>query len=146
MSFVNEPIPDADKHKYDAFNFVSPFNREPVPAWKWTIDRKRDVFLVGLGGQGGEGSEIPAFFALVFEGHPVHFRSFTNGKGDYQSGIELWSHIFRISLPKEIESRKDEVLATLQEAVDAWGTGYKREHVIAIHIQIDEQSFVMEVE
>ena len=137
MTFVNEAISGADKRKYDAFDFKSPFNGEPVPAWKWTIDRERDVFLVPLGGQGGEQSEIPAFFALVWNGEVIRFDAFTRGRGDGQTGVEKWWNIFDIRIPQNLEPKREEIIKLIKEAIDASGSGYRRDHVKSVHIGIE---------
>ncbi|MBU3104522.1 hypothetical protein [Clostridium gasigenes] len=67
MSFVNERILEADKEKFNYFNFKNSVTDEHLEPWKWTIDRERNIFLVGLGGQGYEHSEIPVFLLLCGE-------------------------------------------------------------------------------
>lgn len=66
MAFINEEISDSDKELFYSFNFINPVTRKPLNPRKWTIDRERDILLVGLGGQGLESSEIPMFYALVW--------------------------------------------------------------------------------
>ena len=136
MAFVNEAISGADKSKYDAFNFKSPFNGEPVPAWKWTIDHERDVFLVWLGGQGGEQSEIPGFYVLVWKDQAIPFSAFSKGCGNYHTGIELWWNVFDIRIPQHMESKREEVIELVKEAIDAHGLEHRRDVVIAVHIGI----------
>ena len=142
MAFTNETSPDADRPRYESFGFMSPFNGDLVPPSKWTIDRERDIFLVSLGGQGGEQSEIPEFFALVWKGSPIGFRAFHKGRGDYQSGAELWWKIFRVGVPKPVEGDRSKILDFIREAVDARGSGYRRDHVTAVNIEIDDAPFL----
>jgi hypothetical protein len=136
MAFVNEVISEADKSKYGAFNFKSPFTGDPVSPRKWAIDRERDAFLVSLGGRGGERSEIPAFFVLVWKGEVIRFDAFTKGRGDAQSGVEKWWNIFAISIPKHLESQREEILQLIREAIEVCGQHFDRAYVKAVHIGI----------
>lgn len=67
MAFVNEKISEKDKEYFNSFNLKNPVTGDLLFSRKWTIDRKRDVFLVGMGGQGFYESEIPMYYALVWK-------------------------------------------------------------------------------
>ena len=60
MAFVNEAIPEQDKQKVNAlvnYQTISAIGRGvhefENPVW-WTIDRERGVYLIDLGGGGGQ--------------------------------------------------------------------------------------------
>ena len=89
MAFVNEKITaEEDKALFNSFNFKNGVTDQPLKPWKWTIDRERSIFLVGLGGQGYEHSEIPEFFALVLKKDVIIIETFSGGSGDIEVGIE----------------------------------------------------------
>ena len=134
MPFVNETISEADKARYDPFHFVSPFTRNaPVEAWKWSIDRGRDVFLVSLGGQGGEHSEIPRIFALAWKGCVIRIETYCKEIGNVREGYELWWRLSRIVIPKALEPEADVAIALIKESLDASGYYFEREKVKAVH-------------
>ncbi|WP_435626919.1 hypothetical protein [Candidatus Ferrigenium straubiae] len=63
MAFVNEAIPEQDKQKVNAlvnYQSISAIDSHVHPfsliSNFWTIDRKRNVYLIGLGGGGGDTS------------------------------------------------------------------------------------------
>jgi len=147
MAFVNETISEKDKARYDSFGFKSPFTDEPVPAWKWTIDRERDIFLVPLGGRGLEASEIPMYWILVWRGNVICFETYRRGRGNYQEGAELWWRITRISMPEKLRCDSEKAIEIIREALDAHGSGFKRDHVIKVHFEeIASPAFIPEVQ
>ncbi len=138
MAFVNEVISEADKEKLKAFNFKNPVTHEIVSPMYWTIDRQRDVYLFGLGGQGSYDTEIPRFYTLVWKGKKIGLQTFSKGKGDYQSGVELWWKITGISVPESLRPQKEEVMQLIKEAIDAHGSGYRRDHVTKVNFDLIE--------
>ena len=64
MAFVNEAVPEEQKSKFDPKVFFDPFNfNQPIRAFRWTIDRERDVFLIYLGG--GRSQRDPNYLRLA---------------------------------------------------------------------------------
>lgn len=138
MAFVNEVVSEADKEKLKAFHFKNPVTKEIVSPIYWTIDHQRDVYLFGLGGQGYYDSEIPSFYALVWKGKRIYLRTFSKGKGNYQSGVEMWWKIAGISIPESLEPQKEEVIELIKEAIDAHGSAYRRDHVTKVKFDLVE--------
>ncbi|PYG85611.1 hypothetical protein LY28_03299 [Ruminiclostridium sufflavum DSM 19573] len=66
MAFIYEKIPEGDREYFNSFNLKSPFTDKLLYSSEWTIDREREAFMAGLGGQGTYESEIPMFYALVW--------------------------------------------------------------------------------
>lgn len=146
MAFVNERIPEADKVRFNSFGFINPVTGDCVEPWKWTIDRERDIFLVGLGGQGYEHSEIPMFYALVLGKRVISIETFSWGKGDACVGVEKWWKLTSIKVPQSLFPEKDKIIELIKEAFDAHGSGYKRDHVKKINFEyIASPVFVSEV-
>lgn len=129
MAFVNETISEADKKKYDDFNFILPVTRKPVPAWKWTIDRERDVFLVSLGGQGGQFAEIPKFFMLVWKNKTIKIEAFYKFSGNENKGYDFNWNITKIVIPEALRHELEAIVCLLKEAIDAYGDIYDRNKI-----------------
>jgi hypothetical protein len=119
MTFVNELISEEDKAKYDWSKFKAWDFSWPLRPWKWTIDREKDVFFVGLEGQGRE-SERPE---VEITGH-------LNGK----FWDEIYWKILRMSIPVEIEMNRDEIILDLREAIDAYGRFHDRSDIKSVKI------------
>jgi hypothetical protein len=136
MAFVNETISEADKKKYDDFNFILPVTRKSVPAWKWTIDRERDTFLVSLGGQGGEFAEIPKFFVLVWKNKVIKIEAFYRFSGDGNMGYDFTWNIAKIVMPEALRHEPEAIICLLKEAIDAYGDIYDRNKINNVYFDI----------
>jgi hypothetical protein len=147
MAFVNEKVEEKDKLYFNSFNFESPFTKnKSIEPWKWTIDREQDAFLVGLGGQGYEHSDIPEFFALVWKKNVIIMETFSGGSGSNSTGVEVWWKITSIKVPQNLIAEKDAVMELIKEAFDAYGNGYNRTYVRKVEFRfIAEPFFVQEV-
>ena len=71
MAFVNEEIPEAEKPKADPTVMSIQGWRGSIDS-RWTIDRERNIFMVGIG---GGGPERPLLYALSLSGEIVRFRA-----------------------------------------------------------------------
>lgn len=138
MAFVNEIISEADQEKLKAFTFKNPVTNIAITPKKWTINRERDAFLIGLGGQGTYNSEIPMFYALVWKNKVISLATYKKGVGNYRDGAELWWKITGISVPESLKPYKDEIIELIKEAIDAHGSFYKRDHVIRVNFDLIE--------
>jgi hypothetical protein len=136
MAFVNELINEEDKQKIDWTKFKAWTYSKPHRPWKWTIDRERDVFLVGLIGRGRE-NDHPEVYALSWKGNVIRFEAESEGKGYFASGVDMFWKIFNIYIPPYLEGQRQEILSTIKEAIDAYGATYKREQVKSVHIEIN---------
>lgn len=145
MAFVNETLTEQDKAWFASFNFRSVFStRDPIPApRKWTIDRDRDAVLIGLEGQGFEGRDVPpTFMVLIWAGQVIHIQAFSRGEGSNEKGTEKWWRLTHIGIPKALERQAETVLQLIREALDARSTGFRRDIVKAVHIQLSTPRFM----
>ncbi|PYG83912.1 hypothetical protein LY28_03760 [Ruminiclostridium sufflavum DSM 19573] len=148
MAFVNEKISKQDEDFFNSFNFKSPFTQnDSIKPWKWTINREREAFLTGLGGQGYEHSEIPEFFALVWKKKVIILETFSGGSGSNSTGVEVWWKITSIKVPQSLIVEKEAVMDLIKEAFEAYGNGYNSTYVRKVEIKfISEPYFIPRVE
>ncbi len=145
MAFVNETLTEQDKEWFASFQLESEFRKGalvPSPT-KWTIDKERFAVLVALEGQGADGYDVPPLFlALFWQGKVIRIEAYTRGTGSYQTGTKKWWRVTNILIPKELQGQGDGVLQLIREALDAQGTGYRRDVVKAIHIELPNPRFI----
>ena len=99
--------------------------------------------LVELEGQGVDGYDVPPLFlALFWQGKVIRIEAYTRGTGSYQTGTEKWWRVTNIFIPKELQGQDDGVLQLIREALDAQGTGYRRDVVKAVHIDLPTPRFI----
>ena len=124
MAFVNELITEVkDKVLFDSFNFKNPLSDKPLRYWKWTIDRERDAFVVGLGGQGYYNSEIPMFYALVLGKNLILLETYSEEHGMYNSGVDVRWKISKITAPETLKQDQQIIMDLIKDAFDAMGAG-----------------------
>ncbi|PYG83914.1 hypothetical protein LY28_03762 [Ruminiclostridium sufflavum DSM 19573] len=146
MAFVYEKIPEGDRKYFNSFNLKSPFTDKLLYSREWTIDREREVFMVGLGGQGTYESEIPMYYALVWGKSVIFLDTFCNGKGDYDTGIEMWWKITKIKAPICLLKDNDKMIEIIKEAFDAMGFAGIRNCVKRVNFEyIAEPVYMQEV-
>ena len=144
MAFINETLTEQDKAWFASFNFQSVFTRDLVPVpRKWTIDRERDAVLIGLEGQGTEDRDVPPIFmVLIWAGQVIRIQAYNRGEGSFERGTEAWWRLTYIGIPKVLEAQAATILQLIQEALDAQGTGYRRDIVKAVHVQLPTPDFI----
>jgi len=125
MAFVNEKISEIDKPQYDQFQFRSQLTSQEkplIPAYKWTIDRERDTFLVFLEGQGSEatGSRIPIFFALVWKNKVIRFEGFCELIGKHEGERVCTWKITKLLIPDGFRVEQEIIIGLIKEAMDAF--------------------------
>lgn len=147
MAFVNEAISEADMDIFNSYKLESPFTANLlIEPYKWTIDRERDVFLVSLGGQGREHSEIPEYYALVWKKNIIIMETFSGGVGSASTGVEKWWKITSIKVPESLMQEKDTVMDLIKEAFDAYGSRNRRDCVKKVEFRfIATPVFIREV-
>ncbi|HSD40080.1 MAG TPA: hypothetical protein VLC92_21450 [Rhodocyclaceae bacterium] len=133
MAFVNELIGEEDKKKIDWTEFKWWERSDPHRPWKWTIDRERDVFLVGLVNRGRDGDH-PEIYALSWKGGVIRFSAESGGQGMFTTGVDMFWKVFDIEIPSHLEIQRQEILSVLVEAIDAHGSVYDRSHVKSVHV------------
>jgi len=122
MAFVNEKISDADRMTFNSFNLKNPITKETLNSRRWVIDRERNAFLVGLGGQGIYGCEIPMFYALIWNKNMIMLETFSKAAGSNSTGMEFNWKITRIEAPECLMKDKDEMMDMIKEALIAYDT------------------------
>ena len=107
----------------------SPTRNEPVPPWKWTIDRERELYFISLGGQGYGNFDIPSFYVLIWKNKIINMEAFSKTQGDFNSGVEIWWKITKVENPQSLRVDVDQkiIIEFIKEAFDAHGTIYKRD-------------------
>jgi len=147
MAFVNEDITEEkDIELFNLFNFKNPVSDEKLRPRKWTIDREREAFVVGLGGRGFYDSEIPTFYALVWKRNVIILETYSKGQGNYSTGIEMWWKISKIKAPEILIQDQQTIINLIKGAFDAQGFAYERDRVTRVNFDyIAKPSFVKEV-
>jgi hypothetical protein len=144
MPFFNEKISAAeDIAKFKSLRFVNPVTSKPIDPYRWTIDRSQDMYLVCLGGQGSELSEIPEFYAFVRQGKIIsRFEGFSKAEGSAKVGITQWRRITKLEIPKILISESELILKLIRESLHAFGDGLGVEDVIAVYIDLPTPKFI----
>lgn len=140
MAFINEPIPESDRAKYNACHIRKSWGGELV-ASRWTIDRERDAFLVFLGGTGDERQgDRPYLYALAWQGAVTYFSAWVEAHGNWHDGVRMRCRLFNIGIPRPLANRAGEVLQLMRDAIDVEAFGHRRDRVTEFHIQMDPPS------
>jgi hypothetical protein len=121
MAFVNERISDEDRKILDPKVFSHPYSKLNVVdnSHYWTIDRKRNIFLIrfpiGF-------PEAPYYFGFYIDNHLVRIDAYTMMEGDYKNnkGVMTWN-IEKIEIPAPLQPKREEVIAALKEAITVRG-------------------------
>ncbi|MCQ8130867.1 hypothetical protein [Methylomonas rivi] len=124
MAFVNEKISDQDKKR-----LLSTITFEKVKErdrWihgfhisttnTWTCDHDRGVYLVCLVGKGREDDQL-AYYALGIENDFVIFKLEDHWLGDESVGMEHHWTVHDLKIPKNLESRKEEIKLFIREGL-----------------------------
>lgn len=119
MPFINEKIPEKDREIIDSFNLIKPISKSPCKPRRWTIDREGNAFLVGLEGQGFYSSEIPMFYALIWNKKIIQLETFSKAEDTSTTFKEYWWKITRIEAPECLFKDKNEMMELIKEALIA---------------------------
>jgi len=121
MAFVNERIPDEDRKILDAEVFSHPYSKLKVidDIHFWTIDHVRRIFLLRFP---IKYPEAPHSFGLYIDNYLVRIDAYTTMEGDYKNnkGVMNWT-IEKIEIPAPLQPKREEVIATLKEAIAVRG-------------------------
>lgn len=123
MAFIKEKISESDRVIFNSYNLKNPITRETLNSRRWTIDRERNAFLVALGGQGIYGSEIPMYYALIWNGKVITLETFSKATGSNSTGMEFYWKITKIEAPECLLKDKDEMMNLIKEAFIAYDIG-----------------------
>lgn len=50
--------------------------------------------------------------------------------------MEKWWRLSEIAIPRELEPQNEEIVTLIREALDAYGSGYRRDYVKVVHVEI----------
>lgn len=129
MAFVNEKILEIDRELFNSFNLKSPFTRKPLEPFMWTADKEREIYLIGLGGQGFDEGDVPEYFALIWKRKKITIETFNGGSGSRSTGIEKWWRIIGIKVFESLIPEKDIMIDIIKEAFNAYGSRYSSNYV-----------------
>lgn len=141
MVFEMEQVQSAaQKAEAAAFGLESPFTSGPAEIRRWLVDRARGVYFINLGG----GGERPYFLVLAGRnGVLLQAEALNKADGEFlPKGITVaWS--FRsIVIPKREAERAEEILALLNESLQAYGYLGNAEVASSISVAMVTPSFV----
>lgn len=134
MAFVNEPVPEEQKEKFDITVFYHPKRSidKRISFYRWVVDRERDVFLIRLGGGGQwEGGDMPKpreYLALGYKGQAVKFEALFQSEGSSKNGTLVeYIEVYNVQIPPTLKWHRGKIMALIEEALDAMGdsTGHR---------------------
>ncbi len=141
MRFVSEFVPENQKDKFDpeVFNLGPAF--PPTPPYRWVVDKERDIFLISTGRQGsgggqGDGFIPPVFFTFSFQKQLIKFGAEITALGSKDKELTINWLIVGLKIPGFLESKQEELLRVLKEAIEIHqtSTGKHDENIIAVNI------------
>ena len=109
------------------------FVNERTEDGQWqTIDRERDVVLKYLGG--GRPQE-PMNFEIVIDGVPIKFQALqkTETLHDIKKMNVVWD-VWRVFIPPTIETSKEQIFRTIEEALHGFGTSASTKNVASLNV------------
>lgn len=125
MAFVNEYISDEDVKKYD----LEAIDRRNIvggtSARDWTFDRERDIYLRNVGRRGRDQEVSHQLIWNLYWNRElievaIDLVGSTGGIGEHCSAH--W-RIRHINFPTQLRDQRDEILASLREALLAYKDG-----------------------
>ncbi|MBC7951620.1 MAG: hypothetical protein H7Z12_07320 [Rhodospirillaceae bacterium] len=129
MAFVVEFIPDETKERVDFSSLNYPKKGMPDSPLQWVIDKERDIFLISSGNPVGGPDFVPRHcFVLWWGGSFVKIELEYKVTGRFKTGDQdiTWS-LRGLYPPAELEPRRNEIIASLKEALDAYGHHFRRD-------------------
>ncbi len=120
MGFVNEIISDQDKSLYDFGAIKRPrLYAEPIRPHSWTIDRARNIFLVSTRG-GDQDHPYEQYFALWWQGDVIPVQLEHRDTGHIKTHVTTSWSLQSLDIPAHIGRTREEILATLKEALSEY--------------------------
>jgi hypothetical protein len=123
MTFVNEEVPKQDIEKYGLREINKKFLIGDFE-YEWTIDRERDIYLRWMCYDPEEPSEND--FSFYWKGILLTIRlkrrgeGVRGGKGSTTWAMQPSMGSTSLWLPKELESKREEIIADLKDALRAF--------------------------
>lgn len=116
MAFIYEVVPEKDYAFFDSMHLRNPFGKGYIYVTKqsrWCADRKRNFFLVPLG---GGMHDTPYFIDLWIDGEIVVMEAEQYGKRINGNVIVGWD-IVNIIIPSKIWSKRNLIVSIIEEAM-----------------------------
>jgi hypothetical protein len=137
MAFVNEYISPEDIEKYDIENISKKFIVGGVGDRIWTIDRERNIYLRKVA-SGREEFYYQSTWTFYWHGELIVFELDNIGSNVKIEG-EKYGHkrIWGIKIPAHLETKRDEILTDLKEALMAYKTAGVYSTVTIYHLTLD---------
>jgi hypothetical protein len=138
MAFLNEIIPEEQK---DKFTFPVETNRDgsKPTLYKWTVDFERNIFLVMTKHGGGAHQGVPRteWYVLSWNGEVINFQCEPEYSGDFSTGQNLLLKIKQLTIPLDLQIRKEEIIQLIKDILDAKSWPYKRSAYI-VTVEFDQ--------
>lgn len=123
MAFVNEKIPEQDRAKFESVINYENLKKQAqyIPEFRlnshlwWTIDREREVYILGVVGGGRDQLN---YYALVINGQAIVFNEDHKTKGNDSTGLEYHWDIYDLRIPAELEPRREEIKQLIREGLE----------------------------
>nr|WP_315237141.1 hypothetical protein [uncultured Albidiferax sp.] len=119
MTFINEYISVEDKKRH---NMTPDSNYYLAGTASWTVDKKRDMFLLPRTGLGPESEPGLRSWAFYWHGHLLDVRLKSIDSGGDASGTHGWGHTRLLDIgdmPPELQAQRVQIVADLKEALTA---------------------------
>lgn len=116
MAFVYEIVPEKDYAFFDLMHLKNPFGQGYIYVTKhshWCADRKRNAFLVPLGGRM---HDTPYFIDLWIDGQIVVMEVEQYGKRENGKVIVGWE-VVDIIIPSNIWNKRNLIVSIIKEAL-----------------------------
>lgn len=119
MAFVNEYVSKEDVDKYGLEAIDKRYFRADYKT-EWTRDRERDFYLRFMR-HGGEEGVSQQTFIFYWMGNLIEVGVTFQGGGIRDGKRWKWWTLRYMSIPKELEPHREEILKDLREALSVYG-------------------------
>jgi hypothetical protein len=128
MAFVTELISEEDKQRIGFDELTEHMGWHPRPS-SWTVDRETGNFLINVF-WGSEDDRNGVAYWFVWNGSRIGIRAEWRTSNESDGLVYSWRMTAMSVLPLELDSRREEIYASLQEAITSEKQGnthfYKR--------------------
>ena len=125
MSYKKVTLSEKDKEYLNKFGFHNYVTRRRLLTYEiGTIDRDNKSFLLGAGGDGSYGTDMPLYFYFIINDVPLLLETFRKGTGNYSTGISRTWKITDIKVPRRLKAISDisneEIIEKIKDALTAY--------------------------
>ena len=146
MSFIFERVPDKDRDFFMSMGLKNCWGSDTLdlPSDKmWSADRERNAYLIAIG---GGYHDMPYFYDLWWNGYTIRMEVVETGDGNYSTKVNIIWNIWRISIPKEIWDKKDEIIGLITEAFSVYSGWCEPKFLGSINVSIKFEPEMMEAQ